>query len=47
MAQQKGMKRAQKVADRNRRLATKKKTANIRRTERQGEVAEKEATSAK
>jgi hypothetical protein len=47
MAQQKGMKRAQKVADRNRRLVIKKKASNIRRTVRQVEVAEKEAKTAK
>jgi hypothetical protein len=43
MAQQKGMKRAKKVADRNRKQTVKKKAANIRRAERQTEVAAKES----
>jgi hypothetical protein len=42
MAQQKGMKRARKVAERSRKVAAKKKAANVRKTERQGEVAAKE-----
>lgn len=47
MAQQKGMKRAQKVAQRSRKLAALKKTANIRRSERQSDLAEKEAAKTK
>lgn len=47
MAQQKGMKRAQKVADRKRKRVVKTKAANLRRIERQEEVAEKEAKKAK
>lgn len=42
MAQQKGMKRAQKVADRKRKKEVRAKAANIRRAERQAEAAEKE-----
>ena len=42
MTQQKGMKRAAKVVMRKRKLTAKAKLANIRRTERQVELAEKE-----
>jgi len=42
MAQQKGMKRAKKVADRTRKQTVRKKAANIRRTDRQIETAAKE-----
>ena len=47
MAQQKGFKRAIKVADRNRRKSIQQKEANFRRAERQEEVAAKELTSKK
>jgi hypothetical protein len=42
MPQQKGFKRAQKVARRNSKIAVRKKAANIRRTERRKTAAEKE-----
>lgn len=47
MVQQKGFKRAQKVVVRKRKLVAKAKAANIRRVERQSEVAAKEAETAK
>jgi hypothetical protein len=47
MVQQKGFKRAQKVAVRKRKLVAKAKAANIRRVVRQAEVAAKEAETAK
>jgi hypothetical protein len=47
MVQQKGFKRAQKVLVRKRKLVAKAKSANIRRAERQVEVAAKEAETAK
>jgi hypothetical protein len=43
MPQQKGMKRAAKVAVRARKLADKARVNNFRRMERQAEQAEKEA----
>ncbi len=46
MAQQKGMKRAVKVAARSRKVAAQKKASNVRRVIRQAEVAEKEAAKA-
>jgi len=46
MAQQRGMKRARKVAERKARIAVKAKAANIRRAERQIEQRAKEETEA-
>ncbi|HEY9718494.1 MAG TPA: hypothetical protein V6C69_13570 [Trichormus sp.] len=46
MAQQRGMKRARKVAQRKARIAVKTKAANIRRSERQANQSEKEETEA-
>jgi hypothetical protein len=42
MKQQKGMKRAAKVAARKKKLVVRAKSANVRRGVRQAEVAEKE-----
>jgi hypothetical protein len=46
MAQQRGMKRARKVAQRKARVAVKTKAANIRRAERQTEQRDKEENEA-
>ena len=46
MPQQKGMKRARKVLERKQRINAKQKTANIRRTVRQIELAQKEEAEA-
>ncbi len=46
MAQQRGMKRARKVAERKARLAVKAKSANIRRAERQADQRVKEEAEA-
>jgi hypothetical protein len=46
MAQQRGMKRARKVAARKARVAVKAKAANIRRTDRQADQRAKEETEA-
>jgi hypothetical protein len=43
MPQQKGMKRAAKVAARSKKLVEKARVASIRRTERKAELALKEA----
>lgn len=46
MAQQKGMKRAQKVLARTRKIAAKKKAAHLRRIERGTEVAHEQSAKA-
>jgi len=46
MAQQRGMKRARKVAERKARIAVKEKAANIRRAERQVVQRDKEEAEA-
>ena len=47
MAQQKGMKRAAKMVIRNRKKAQVARTADVRRVERQEEVATKELAGSK
>jgi hypothetical protein len=46
MAQQKGMKRAAKVANRKRKVNAKTKLANLKRAVRQAEATETEAATA-
>jgi hypothetical protein len=47
MPQQRGMKRAEKVTVRKRKLKVRARAANIRRVERQAEVAAKEGEAEK